>query len=164
MATKPALKPVPKAAAATKIEDILDRPSNAAERPKPMPAGTYLCVVQGLPRFDKSSKKQTPFVEFLLVPQQAQDDVDAGELEEMGGLADKTIKASFYLTDNSEYRLTEFLDACGIADENDEGEARSHRERIEDSPNCQVYVTMTHKPNADGTAMYAQPSAFALVE
>ena len=158
-ATKPSKTP-----AATKIEDILDRPSNAAERPKPMPAGTYLCVVQGLPRFDKSSKKQTPYVEFLLVPQQAQNDVDPTELEELGGLTDKTIKTTFYLTDNSEYRLTEFLDACGIAEEDDEGEPLSHRARIEETPNCQVYCTMVHEPSQDGQRMFAKPGAFAIVE
>lgn len=157
-------KPQGKTAAATKIEDILDRPSNAAERPKPMPAGTYLMVVQGLPRFDKSSKKQTPYVEFLLVPQSAMDDVDAAELEEMGGLADKTVKATFYLTDGSEYRLTEFLDACGVGEEDEDGEALSHRARIEETPNCQVYCTMVHEPSADGQRMFAKPGAFAIVE
>lgn len=149
---------------ATKIEDILDRPSNEAEAPKSMPAGNYRCRVQGLPRFDKSSKKQTPFVEFLLIPTAALDDVDEAELTEAGGLADKTIKATFYLTDNSEYRLREFLDACGVAEEDDEGNAASHRERIEATPNCEVLVTMVHEPSADGMRMYAKPGAFALAE
>lgn len=150
-----------KTAAATKIEDILDRPSNEAEPPKTVPAGNYRCRVQGLPRFDKSSKKQTPFVEFLLVPTAALDDVDEGELAEAGGLEGKTFKATFYLTDGSEYRLREFLDACDIADVDDNDEPRSHRERIEDSPNCEVIVTMIHEPSADGTRMFAKPGAFA---
>lgn len=149
---------------AEKIGDILDRPSADAKPPKTMPAGNYLCRVQGLPRFDKSSKKQTPFVEFLLVPTSAMDDVDETELAESGGLADKTIKATFYLTDNSEYRLSEFLTACGIAEEDDDGEKFSHRQRIEETPNTEVIVTMIHEPSADGTRMYAKPGAFALAE
>lgn len=153
-----------KAKPAARIEDILDRPSNEAEPPKTVPAGNYRCRVQGLPRFDKSSKKQTPFVEFLLVPTAALDDVDETELAEAGGLEGKTFKATFYLTDGSEYRLREFLDACGVDDEDDDGNARSHRERIEDSPNCEVLVTMIHEPSADGQRMFAKPGAFALAE
>lgn len=158
---KPALKTVKPA---EKIGDILDRPSNEAAAPKTVPAGNYVCKVQGMPRFDKSSKKQTPFVEFLLVPTSAMDDVDADELSEAGGLTDKTFKATFYLTDNSEYRLREFLDACQVPDEDDNGEALSHRARIEETPNAEVIVTMVHEPSADGQRMFAKPGAFAQVE
>lgn len=151
-------------ASATKIEDILDRPSNEAERPKPVPAGNYHCKVQGLPRFDKSSKKQTPFVEFTLVPITALDDVDQEELAQMGGLTDKTFKAPFYLTENSEYRLREFLDACDVPDVDDDNEPLSHRARIEETPNCEVIVTMVHEPSQDGSTTFAKPGAFAKAE
>ncbi len=158
---KPALKTVKPA---EKIGDILDRPSNEAVPPPPFPAGNYRCRVQGLPRFDKSSKKQTPYVEFLLIPTAALDDVDANELAEFGSLADKTIKATFYLTDNSEYRLREFLDACGIGDKDDAGDAVSHRQRIEETPNCEVLVTMIHEPSDKGDKMFSKPGAFALAD
>lgn len=153
-----------KAKPAEKIGDILDRPSNEATPPKTMPAGNYRCRVQGMPRFDKSSKKQTPFVEFLLVPTAALDDVDPTELTEAGGITDKTIKATFYLTDGSEYRLREFLDACGVDEVDEDDEPLSHRARIEETPNTEVIVTMVHEPSADGTRMYAKPGAFAMVD
>lgn len=159
-----ATKPAPKAAAATKIEDILDRPSNAAERPPTFPAGTYVWVVKGLPRYDKSAKKQTPFAEFTLQPIEAKEDVDEQELADFGGLADKTKKATFYLTDNSEFMLREFLDACGIDEEDEDGEPYSHKQRIEQTPNAQVLGTITHKPNNDGTRMFAEISSWAQVE
>jgi len=159
-----ATKAPSKTAAATKIEDILDRPSNAAERPPAFPAGTFLWVIKGLPRFDKSTKKQTPFAEFTLQPVEAYDDVDPTELEAFGGLSDKTKKATFYLTDNSEFMLREFLDACGIPEEDDEGAPMSHRARIEATPNAQVAGTITHKPSADGQRMFAEITAWAKVE
>lgn len=133
---------------------ILDKPSADAERPKPLPQGSYICVVQGLPRFDKSSKKQTDFAEFKLQPLQAQDDVDADDLEAMGGLVNKTIKATFYLTEASEYRLKEFLTDCGIPEEED-GEKLTHRQRIEMSPGTQVGAFIKHTASEDGSAVYA---------
>lgn len=153
-----------KTAAATKIEDILDRPSNAAERPPAFPAGTFLWVLKGLPRYDKSTKKQTPFAEFTLQPIEARDDVDEQELADFGGLADKTKKATFYMTDASEFMLREFLDACGIPDQDEDGNDLSHRERIDQSPNAQVLGTITHKPSQDGTRMFAEITAWARVE
>lgn len=157
-------KPAPQKAPAGKLEDILDRPSNEAVPPPLFPAGTWLWTIVGLPRFDKSSKKQTPFVEFTLKPMQALDDVDPTALEEFGSFADKTKKATFYLTDNSEFMLKEFFDACSIADEDDDGNALSHRQRIEETPNAQVFGVITHKPNQDGTRMNAEIGQWAKVE
>jgi hypothetical protein len=153
-----------KTAAATNIADILDKPSNEAKRPPPMPIGSYISTVKGLPRFDKSSKKQTPYVEFLCAPTAVGEDVDEAALAEIGGLADKTIKCTFYLTEASEYRLKEFLDACQIADVDEDGDPLSHRQRIDMSPNCQVGIYMIHEPADDGVRTFAKPGSFFLVE
>ncbi len=73
---------------------LLDKPASDVERPKPLPQGSYHCIVKGLPRFDKSSKKFTEFVEFTLQPTSAGEDVDEEDLEAMGGIANKTIRAT----------------------------------------------------------------------
>ena len=65
---------------------LLDKPASEIERPKPLPQGGYICTVKGLPKFDKSSKKQTEFVEFTLQPVEAMEDVDQEALASMGGL------------------------------------------------------------------------------
>lgn len=141
---------------------ILDRPSNEAERPKPLPQGSYLCVVHGLPKYDKSSKKQTPYVEFTLNILQAGDDVDTEALEEMGGIENKTLRATFYLTDSAEWRLTEFLDHCGIED-SDGDKALTHRERIDKSAGCQVWATVSHEASDDGQSVFAKLKGTAAV-
>lgn len=129
---------------------LLDRAPSEVERPKPMPEGQYLWVVSGLPRYDKSSKKQTEFVEFTLKAVQAGTDVDQDELAEMGGIADKTTKATFYLTEGSLWRLKEFLEHCGI----EEGD--SLRAMIEETMNCQVVGFIKHEASNDGESVFAR--------
>ena len=92
------------------FESILDTPATEVERPKPLPAGTYSCIVRGLPEYGESSQKKTPFVRFTLAVQAAGDDVDTDELQEIGGIADKTIRNTFYTTPDALFRLTDFLD------------------------------------------------------
>lgn len=139
---------------------LLDKPSSEIERPKPLPQGTYICVVKGLPKQDVSSKKKTEYVEFTLQPIQAQDDVDAEELQAMGGLADKTIRDTYYITDNSLWRLKEFLDNCGVPDD----EGMSLRQRIAETPGKQVGVFIKHTASDDGKAVYANVGSTMAVE
>ena len=64
-------------ARATTFESILDRPSAEIDRTvKPLPVGSYVAIVQGQPRIDKSSKKQTEFSEYTMKLLEAKDDVD----------------------------------------------------------------------------------------
>lgn len=124
---------------------ILDKPSVEVERPKPLPAGTYLCVVAGMPRYDKSSKKGTEFAEFTCKVLQAGEDVDQDALEEMGGIADKVIKNTYYITPDALFMLKEFLINCGI----EEGE-KTLRQMIDEVPGCQVLITVKHRAGDNG--------------
>lgn len=137
---------------------LLNKKMSEVERPKPYPVGTYLCVVQGLPRFDKSTKKGTEFSEYQLKPLQALDDVDAGDLAEMGGL-ERVIKATYYHTEGAIWRLKEFLQACLGEDED-----ISLEEAIEKTPNCQVLVTIKHESSQDGETIYGVVDKVTRVE
>lgn len=131
---------------------LLDKPGSEIERPKPLPQGSYVAMVQGLPRFDKSSQKQTEFVEFTLKLLSAQEDVDADELKDLGGLADKTIKATYYITEGALWRLKEFLTSCGLDADGD----GSLRELIEETPGQQVGIFINHEASRDGTSVFAR--------
>jgi hypothetical protein len=138
------------------FSSILDKQASDIERPKPLPIGTYSCQVKGLPRFDKSSKKQTEFVEFTLSPFGVLDDVDPEALEEMGGFNGKTIKATFYITEDAAWRLKDFLVACGI-----DAEGKSLNEMINEAPGQSVNVYLVHEPAQDGSdAIFARPRKF----
>ena len=139
---------------------VLDMPASDIERPKPLPVGSYVCVVQGQPRIDKSAKKQTEFVEYTLKLLEALDDVDADGLESVGGIKDKITKVTFYLTENSVYRLKEFLEHCGV-DMEEEGSLRQY---IAEAPGKQVVAHIIHEASQDGDAVYARVKNTTAVE
>ncbi|HEX9613651.1 MAG TPA: hypothetical protein VGA05_08555 [Candidatus Bathyarchaeia archaeon] len=139
------------------FQDILDRQSSEIERPKPLPTGTYECVVKGLPRFDKSSKKQTDFVEFTLQPTGTLDDVDQEALDEMGGFASRTIKATFYLTEDAAWRLKKFLVDLGI------DESQTLRQMIDEAPGSSVLATIKHRASEDGQSIFGEIGGTAKV-
>lgn len=140
-----------KQAAAANFASILDTPSNEVERPKPLPQGSYIAQVVGMPRYDKSSKKQTEFAEFTLQLLEAGEDVDPDELKDVGGLKGKTIKATYYLTETALWRYKDFLDHCGAGDED-----ATLRERGEAAAGCQVGIFINHEASQDGSSIFAR--------
>lgn len=145
---------------------LLDRKGTEVERPKPCPAGSYIWIIKGQPRFDQSAQKKTDFVEFNLVAQSALEDVDEVELTTWANrkdgttksFADLTQKGIFYLTEDSLFRLNDFLNACGAGDE-----SMSLRQRIEEAVNCQVVGVVSHRATQDGEGVFAEIRKFAKV-
>ncbi len=144
-------KTQPKAKPQT-FASILDKPATEIEPPKLMPVGTYVGVVQGLPRIDKSSKKQTEFVEFTIKYLQPTEDVDAEALAEAGGVAEKTIKATFYITENSAFMLKEFLKNLGL-EPDEEGSLRAC---LDQTTGKQLLFSVKHEASEDGERVFAR--------
>lgn len=152
--------------AAPQLSSILDRQGTEIERPKPLPVGTYRVIVVGAPRFDKSTKKGTDFVEFTLKYISAEEDVDEDDLKhaltkpsgESVALNEKTNKVTFYLTEDAAWRLKDFLKHCGVYNED-----QSLRQMIAQTTNCEVLATVKHTPSDDGEAIYANISKTAAV-
>lgn len=138
---------------------ILDEAPSEVDRPKPLPVGTYHCVVQA-PVYDKSSKKGTPFVMFGLRPIAVFEDVDQTELEESGGLDNRTIRATYYLTEDAVYRLDEFHQHCGL----DLTNQQSRRTRNDEVINAEIIAVIKHEQSDDGTQTYAKLARTAPVE
>lgn len=139
------------AQAQASFESILDTPASDVERPKPIPAGTYDTIVVGLPEFGESSKKKTPFAQFTHKIVAAGEDVDEAELQEMGGIADKTIKNTYYTTPDALFRLTDFLEACGI-----DAEGKTVRQMIDETPNASCKIVVGHRASEDGQQIFAE--------
>lgn len=139
------------------FEDILDQPFEApAERPKPIPVGTYSAIVFGPPEFGESSAKKTPQVKFTLKLTAAQDDVDEDALEEMGGIADRTVTATYYFTEGSLYRLDEFFEHCGLDFEQAKKRKMTRRQMCESLQNSDVMIYIRHRPSQDGKSFFAE--------
>ena len=128
---------------------ILDKPVGKIKEPVAMPTGTYTFVVLHR-RYDKSSKKQTEFVEFTCNYLDAGDDVDQDALKEAGGIAGKSLKATYYLTEEAAYRLKEFLAHLGIEEQD------TLRPMIEEATGKQFLGTIRHEPSQDGTRIFAR--------
>lgn len=122
------------------FQSILDEAPDEVVRPKPLPVGTYTFVV-GPPTYDKSAKKGTPLVSFMLRAIAAGEDVDDQDLEAMGGLEGKTIRHTFYITEDAVYRLDEFHEHCGL----DLSDTVSRRTRNDEVVNTQVRGYVGHR-------------------
>lgn len=149
-----------KSATKTSFSSVLDMPADSVERPKPLPVGSYVCIVQGQPRIDKSAKKGTEFSEFTLKLLEPLDDVDEDALKEYGGIKDKTTKVTFYHTENSIYRLKEFIEHCGVEIE----EGVSLRQLIGEVTGQQVVAHVAHEASDDGQMIFARVKSTAAVE
>ena len=142
------------------FSSILDTPFSQISRPKPQPHGTFLAMVKGLPRYDKSTKKGTPFSEYTMQLLEAQDDVDEDALKEYltkgNGtnvpLREKTIRITFYHTPDSLWRLEKFLKDLGLEAEDDDESIGDVEQK---TPGRQCYIHVKHSPSDDGETMYA---------
>ena len=149
-----------KAHAQTTFESVLDMPVEMAERPKPLPRGSYLTVVVGQPRLDKSSKKQTDFAEFTHQILEPLEDVDEDEWGEFlqspdGGrknVSDITIRNTYYLTPSSAFRLREFLTHCGVEEE----KGKAFSQAIAETTGCQVGIHVKHEAWENGGGFSAR--------
>lgn len=134
------------------ISDILNRPAEDVEAPKPLPVGSYNCIVKGLPEQGESSKKKTPFLKFNLQITSPREDVDEDEIKEYGEVVGKSIDATYYITDEALFMLTDFLEALGI----DFTGGKSVSAAIDETPNMEVVAFIKHEPSQDGKRFFAR--------
>lgn len=136
----------------TNFDSLLSIPSDDIKRPPVKPAGTYHAVIAGHV-FGESSQKKTPYCRFSFSNMQPGEDIDQDSMKgEDGSPLDlSTWKPStsglsdFYLTKDALFRLKEFLDDLKIP-----GGARPLSERIPETRNLPVIVTISMTPTQDG--------------
>lgn len=91
---------------------LLNTNLDDVKTPQALPVGTYTFMVDSWEQ-GESAKKKTPYVEFQCKPIKAEADVDQSLLEGID-LERKTLRYTFYLTQDSKYRLKKFLTSLGI--------------------------------------------------
>ena len=122
--------------------DILNKPAESIEKPKPRPPGTYLCIVNGPHKQKEVNDK--PVVSISFKTMQAQEDVDQTELATAGGVGNTITHDYFLMTndgnDNS-WGLLQFLENhLGI-----EKTGKSLAQMLAESPGKQVLVNLKHE-------------------
>ena len=122
------------------FQKLLSRKVDDAKPPAVLPSGTYRGIIKTF-EFGKSREKETPFVKFNFDLIGHEDDVDEAELAEID--VTKIRKStSFYFTENSEFRLANFIKSCGV-----KTEGRGYDETIPELVNAVVLVPITQQPD-----------------
>jgi len=121
--------------------DILNKPADSIEKPKPLPVGTYLCVINGPHKQREINDK--PVIDITYKTVQAQPDVDAEALAASGGVG-KFLTQTFFLTNNdgqvNDYPILAWMEnALGI-----EKTGKSLAQMLSEIPGKQALVTVKH--------------------
>jgi len=138
---------------------ILNKSVSDVEKPKPLPVGTYLCMVNGNAEFTKIGQKETPAAIFQLKPLQPQDDVDREALADVGEWSNRAIRHTMFLSEDALYRLKEFLGHLGF----DTGGHETLSQLLAQVPGKQCMVQVGHRPSPDGQQLYVEVKKTASV-
>lgn len=142
----------------TNFTDILNTPVNEIEKPKPRPAGTYIGVVTKNPEITKVGQKETMAAIFYVKFIAPGPDIDASSLAEAGGLGDRELRITQFLTKEALWRLKEFFVALGL-----DADSGTVGELLPQTVGRQAHFKIKHRPSQDGTQLYEEfDSAAAL--
>jgi len=132
--------------------DILSKKVDQIEKPKPLPVGTYLCLIDGAGEYVKLGANQTDAIKIKVKVLQAGEDVDDEALIEAGGVSEKTLFVTLFLTEDAAWRSKKFLvETLGI-----DGDGKSLGELFTEIPGKTFRGVIGHRPSKDGTEIYAE--------
>lgn len=129
--------------------DILNRPATEIEPPKPLPVGSYIATITGMPNAVKVGAAETDAYDFPAKIVAPGEDVDPDALKDWSGKSGKPVQGAnaprlrFFLTEDAVYRLKDFLKACGIDVDN---KKKTLAELINEVPGRQVMIHVKHRP------------------
>jgi hypothetical protein len=96
---------------------LLSKPTGEAERPKPLPAGDYPAVIKRWEAGD-ANKNRTPYVRFTIGLTGLPEDADPSDYTKSDGspldISKASFRSDFYMTEEAQYRLDEFMKAGGL--------------------------------------------------
>lgn len=153
------------------LADIMEAESSGkVERPKPIPQGSYLAKVVGMPEHGASEVKGTKFVRFGAEIIDAQDDVDEDDLAEWAKREDGTARVlrgtslpkkglTFYKTADAVWRMDKFFEDLGVMEK-----GKSRNEMAEEAVGQEFIVNINHSTSDDGETTYANVKSTAPVE
>jgi hypothetical protein len=123
------------------FSQLLRKPAGEAKRPPPLPLGDYPGVIKSQEVGDNNRNK-TPYVRFGLVLTEWPDSIPQSERPEGVDLNKRQIRKDFYLTEDSLWRLDEFIRSCGI-----DPEGRVYEEILPELIGQPVMVEVLHYIN-----------------
>lgn len=140
------------------FNQLLHQTADSFERPKPLPIGTYTFTILGH-EMGESRQKKTPFVQFNVQPTAASADVDETLLDSITEWQARKMRHTFYITEDSLFRLTEFMGHLGL------GVDRPLDELIPEATGFTFLGTVTQRAsNTDPNSVFNDISSTAPVE
>lgn len=130
--------------------DILSKKPSQIEKPRPKPTGTYISVIQGMPKQKTVTVQgeERKILSFSCKVMAAASDVDQELLSESGDLSSwmPFNKDIWIDTPEGEYQLRQFLNNT-LAIEAGEGKnEKSLGEQCTEAPGKQLLITLKHRP------------------
>jgi len=144
----------------TDFNALLDTPLDQFEAPVPLPNGSYVAVISAPAKLIEPKGDRNGGIEFEVTFIEAMPDVDAEALESsLRGkpLNEKKQRLTFWISDNSGYRLREFAEnhlklPSGL----------TTRELLAQAPGIQFVANVTQKPSSrDPSKVYAEITSTA---
>ncbi len=134
------------------ITDLLNKRAEDVEKPKPLPTGFYLCIIDGLPKIEEVQTKKGPMhvAELSLKPVQAGEDVDHAMLSEQGGIGERKLRHTLWIAEDSLWRIKDLAVKLGI-----EVDGKNLGQVIQEFSARQCMAKVIHKPSADGSELFA---------
>lgn len=121
------------------FESLLSKPATEVEPPARFPQGHYDLMVVGKSQ-GVSQQKKTPYLEFEFKVIAPREDVDSEAYAKIKNPAERTLKAQFYITDESLDRLVQFCEACGVT-----REGKTVAQMVEETMNASVVGQITEE-------------------
>lgn len=139
------------------FESILSRAVGTSPKPKPLPIGTYLCVLVSHKVDNHVGKNDSDKLSYVAKVLQPQGDVDAEQLAAVpGGWQNKSLVPQFWLTEEDIWRFEAFARDVG------ELEGLSNGEAISRMVGKQMLIHTKHRAG-EGDKVYNDCDAFAKV-
>lgn len=99
------------------FNSLINNRAGDVKPPATLPTGHYEATIVGAmtPHKARSGNVAMRFPMRLLAPT---DDVDAEQLQEAGGIPDKTYNLDYWMSADAQFRFTDFAKSVGVFDEN----------------------------------------------
>jgi len=121
------------------LSHLLGKKTSDIEKPKPFPIGHYLWTIAGF-EIVESSQKKTPGVQLDCRMTEPQSDVDEDELAEVKNANERKQRMTFWITEDSLWRLKEFTEVVGVADDD-----KTLEEILPELTGCSFIAPIVHE-------------------
>lgn len=113
---------------------LLSKPLDDVKKPPAWPAGTYLGRVTKF-EFGDQNKNNTPYARFFIKVTVAGPGLEAEEVVGIDFTKGREFRKDFYLSEDAEWRLKEFIESCGVPTQ-----GRTFAETVPECANAQVQI------------------------